>query len=315
MEEVDAGAGLAARTRAIALSAPVTVLPGGTTVGYPNGTTQLCDVRTAGLPGAATNTILSPGAYSKLLVLGPSQTLDPCATAFTAGTASSPALDVPHPVTVYARDRYGNTMTHIVDTIAFTAPGFIGTLPTPTALTAGTLATSLTATDYAVLNLMAAGRRKIGAISGLLPLVMQGTRRVWTGDVSIDWSAGGNWDVGAAPRSLDTVVIPTARPQYPVLTQNAQIASVFVESDANINLSVFNLTASGDVLTTGGTSMITSQTGYLVLTGTARTIAGTVPKLRISGTYSLTGNLTTVAPLQVNLGRLRTWSFRIRVNP
>ncbi len=62
---------------------------------------------------------------------------------------------------------------------------------------------------------------------------------------------------------------------------------------------------------TGG---ITSTAGRLILTGTARDLTGVVPRLRVTGTYTLTGNVTTIAPLQVQSGRLRNTAFRIRVS-
>jgi PPE-repeat protein len=115
----------------------------------------------------------------------------------------------------------------------------------------------------------------------------------------------------------DSVLIPGGLASYPVLQQNAQIAGVEVAavSGASIGLGSFDLSASGDVLAGGfGGGTITGGIGRLVLTGNARTVSGTVPRLRVFGTYTLIGNLTMTAPLRVEAGRLRNSAFRIRVN-
>jgi hypothetical protein len=65
------------------------------------------------------------------------------------------------------------------------------------------------------------------------------------------------------------------------------------------------------VLTTNSAS-ITNTVGVLELSGIGRTVAGTVPFLRVTGTYSLIGNLMVRAPLRVDLGRLTNTSFRIQ---
>jgi hypothetical protein len=52
----------------------------------------------------------------------------------------------------------------------------------------------------------------------------------------------------------------------------------------------------------------------VVLTGFARNVRGILPRIRVTGTYSLDGNLTTQAPLEVPAGRITNSSFRIQTS-
>lgn len=174
---------------------------------------------------------------------------------------------------------------------------------------AGTV--TITATDNA--------RPERGAVP--FSFTVRPIRRTWTGAAgNTDWSLGANWlPDSIAPVAADTAVIPDDRPVYPALVANVAIAGVEVE-DANaggtiptISLGAFNLTASGDVYTTNS-GTLTSSSGRLILTGTARTVRGTVPPLTVSGTYSLTGNLIISRQLRVDAGRLTDGAFRIQVN-
>jgi hypothetical protein len=137
--------------------------------------------------------------------------------------------------------------------------------------------------------------------------------RIWTGAVSTDWNTGENWTGGLAPGLQDTVVIPTDLPAYPLLVQNVSIAGVTVQDGAELNLGAFDLTASGDV-ETGATGGIVG-TGRLILTGTARTVRGRLPRMRVTGTYSLTGDVTARSPVEVAKGRLTDSGWRIDAVP
>jgi hypothetical protein len=120
------------------------------------------------------------------------------------------------------------------------------------------------------------------------------------------------------PEPQDTVVVPDTVAIFPVLNQNESVGGVEVlditpgGTVPTISLQAFNYTASGDVEITNSAS-ITNTSGSLILSGIARTVRGTVPFLRVTGTYSLTGNLTVRAPLRVELGRLTNTGFRIQV--
>jgi hypothetical protein len=78
-----------------------------------------------------------------------------------------------------------------------------------------------------------------------------------------------------------------------------------------ISLGAFNLEASGSVITTNSGS-IDNTAGRLFLTGIAQTVEGRLPTITVTGTYSLSGNVTSRASLRVQGGRLRNTSFRIR---
>lgn len=141
-------------------------------------------------------------------------------------------------------------------------------------------------------------------------LLQAGATRVWTGAVSTAWSAGGNWSGGVAPGVQDTVVIPSAVPQYPVLIQNISISGVTVQDGATLDLGAFDLTVSGNV-EAGVTGGIVSTVGRLILAGTASTVHGRLPRLRVTGTYSLTGDVTARSPVEVSKGRLTDSRWRI----
>ena len=64
---------------------------------------------------------------------------------------------------------------------------------------------------------------------------------------------------------------------------------------------------------TGG--MITGTVGQLVLAGpTSHTVAGTFPRVLVTGRYNLDGNVLLNNRLRIQGGRLRNTSFRVRVN-
>lgn len=86
----------------------------------------------------------------------------------------------------------------------------------------------------------------------------------WTGAVSSDWNAAGNWHTGAVPTATDEVVI--LRPVYggymPVLTGNASVKSLSHSREATLTL------APGAKLTAQGATNLegtTSGTGTLAL--------------------------------------------------
>jgi len=150
---------------------------------------------------------------------------------------------------------------------------------------------------------------------GTVQVTVTGMQRVWEGDVSTDYYTRGNWANNVVPVPADTIVINNPSPNYPTLTANAQVAGIQVAEGAFLNLSAFDITATRNVVssTAGGTG-ITSTTGRLFLAGTAATVQGRVPRLRVTGTYSLNANVWSVAPLQVDAGRLSNTSYRVESN-
>lgn len=188
-----------------------------------------------------------------------------------------------------------------------------------------------------LINPLRAGQTTIvaqsGSSFGKLVVTVRPIRRYWRGTLNTAWENGGNWAPDAIkPEPTDTAVVADsiATAVFPVLSANESIGGVEVEdltaggTIPMISLGAFNLTASGDVCTNSGpcaggvvfgSANINSTVGQLLLTGTARTIRGLVPRINVLGTYSLSGNLTVSQRIRVQSGRLRNTGFRIRQNP
>jgi hypothetical protein len=158
------------------------------------------------------------------------------------------------------------------------------------------------------------------SVSGSIALNVLPIRRVWTGATDNVWQTGSNWlPDSIAPVAQDTAVVPdtTSATNFPNLNANASIAGLEVLDLTpggvvpTVSLGAFNLTASGDVLTTNSAS-VDNTSGVLELSGVGRTVAGTLPFVRVTGTYSLIGNMTIRAPLRVDLGRLTSTGFRVQ---
>lgn len=311
-EGQDSSAVRQVRERAAALGATtVTVLAGSTAADaavtdYP-GQRQICSVRTAGTAGSPTTTITAPGAYALIRVYRPGESADACGAYFRGGTATPAAYNMPYALTLRAMDLYGNIKTTQVDTVrleSVTGPSV--TLPASAALVSGVRSLTVSYSDYGTSLLRAVGRRN----RGLESVSVMGITRTWTGSVDTDWGTGGNWNVGVAPGSLDSIYIPASRPVYPLLTSNVAIGGVTVDDGATVNLGSFDLTSSGNA-TAGTIGGITSTTGRLVLTGASATLQGTLPRLRVTGGYTLSGDVTATARVTVDRGRLRISTFRL----
>ncbi|HEX2081854.1 MAG TPA: hypothetical protein VHG08_29380 [Longimicrobium sp.] len=302
------------RARAASLGATtVTVLNGSPAMDpavpdYP-GQRQICSVRTAGTAASPITFMTTPAGYTQVAILRPGETMDSCAPYFRGGTPGRPATNVSFPLTVAAVDRYGNIIPLGNDSIYLeTESGPPATFTPGPKLTGGTSTVAVTYSDYGTSLLRARGRR----MEGEIPILIAGVTRTWSAaGASTNWSAGGNWGNGAAPMSLDSVVIPASAPMFPTLVSSVTVLGVTVENGATLNLSSFDLTAGGNV-TAGLTGGITNTTGRLVLAGTAKTIQGRVPRLRVTGTYSLSANVTARAPIEVLAGRLTSATFRLQ---
>jgi len=151
--------------------------------------------------------------------------------------------------------------------------------------------------------------------TGASDFTITGVSLVWTaGAGTTDWNTPGNWDRGVAPVPEDSATIPVlASAIYPALTANQGIGRIEVADGAHLDLGAFDLTASKDVLA-GLSGGITATTGRVLMTGIgAFTTSGLLPRMRVSGTYTVAGNVNTTASLRVESGRIRNTSFRIRV--
>ncbi|HEU0301282.1 MAG TPA: hypothetical protein VFR37_17590 [Longimicrobium sp.] len=314
-ESRDSAAVTRLRARATALGATtVTVLAGSPTLDpavldYP-GQRFICQVRTAGFSASPVTRITNIAAYSQIMMLLPGESIDKCSPYFRAGTPGRPATNVPFTIEAVALDRYGNVVGAEKDTIALSVTGAPASLPAPGGYVANTsrVFLTLTYTDYGNSILTMTGKRLVGS----RPIGVHGVTRTWTAaSATTNWHTGGNWGLGAVPMSLDSVYVPASAPFYPALAANVSVLDVTVENGATLSLNAFDLTSAGNV-SAGLTGGITNTTGRLVLTGTAKTLQGRVPRLRVTGTYSLTGNVTARAPLEVAAGRLTSSTFRLQ---
>lgn len=305
------------RDRATALGVTTTTVLNGSPAmdaavpDYP-GQRQICSPRTAGAAGAATNTIVTPGAYSHIMILRFGESINSCHPYFRFGSSPTrPATNVPFTVGIRAMDRYGNLKSGQADTVYLVETNGVPATMSPTAgLTSGLVNMQVTYTDYGNSILMAQGKR----LRGFRPIPVAGVVRTWTaGAGTTSWHTNTNWSPAAVPMSLDSVLIPLSAPLDPVLAANVTVRGVTVEDGATISLNAFDLTAHGNVFT-GLTGGITNTTGRLFLSGTAQTVQGVVPTLRVNGTYSLSANVNARAPITIEAGRLTVAGLRLQAS-
>ena len=317
-EAADTGAVRRARARATSLGVTTTTVLAGSTAMAPEipdypGQRQICTVRTAGTAAAPVTYITNPAAYARVMLLRPGEAINGCSAYFRSGTPGRPATNVPFTLTLSAMDRYGNLRTAVVDTVAIQQmSGPPGSFGSPAALVSGQRSIDVTYSDYGSSVLKGYGRRNWG----LQPLLVAGVTRTWTAGASTtDWFTGANWSPAAVPMSLDSVFVPAAPAGgafFPLLTANVSISGVTVENGGTLNLGPFDLTATGNV-SAGLTGGITNTTGRLMLAGTARTVQGRLPRIRVTGTYSLTGNVNARAAAEVAAGRITDGAFRLQI--
>lgn len=305
----------AVRDRAAALGATtVTVLAGSPALDpavddYP-GQRFICSVRAAGAPGSPVTLITEPAGYAEILVLRPGEFSNPCAPYFRAGTPGRPGWGLTFALTMKAMDLYGNHKTLAVDTVRLQLASGVSpyTLGAATAMSGGQATIGVIYYLYGESVLRAVGRRT----RTLQPLTVAGITRVWTGAVSTNPADGGNWDVGVYPSAQDTAYFPAGKPFYPVMQGNAPIGSLVLEDGATFDLGPWDVTVNQHV-STGTTGGFTSTTGQLVLAGTGAgaTIKGILPRVQVTGSYTLAGAVTSRARIDVASGRLRTSGFRL----
>jgi hypothetical protein len=313
-ESQDTAAVRRLRDRATALGATtVTVLNGSPAMDaaitdYP-GQRQICSARVSGPSGAPTSTLTTVGAYSTLAILMPGESVHSCNPYFRTGTSGRPATNVFFAVGIRAMDRYGNVKTTQVDTVHLSqVSGPPYSVSAKSALVSGATPQTVLYNDYGTSLMRVVGRR----LRGERNILIAGVTRNWTaGAGTTNWNTPGNWSPAAIPMNQDSVYIPAAAPLDPALVDSVLIQGVTVEDVALISLGAFDMYAGGNV-TTGLNGGITNTTGRLFLTGTARTVQGVLPTIRVSGTYSLTGNVVARAPIQVDAGRLTASGFRLQ---
>lgn len=153
-----------------------------------------------------------------------------------------------------------------------------------------------------------------GALAGEMIFAVTGAERTWDGSASTLWTDGENWTGGRAPVALDSAVIPTGVPNFPVISVDTAIAGVNVADGATLSLGTSSLRASADVITglTVGSGIL-GTTGVLELAGGTEVVRGRVPSLLVTGTYTLSGDLHVVAPGRILAGRVRNVGHLLRM--
>jgi uncharacterized Zn-binding protein involved in type VI secretion len=69
----------------------------------------------------------------------------------------------------------------------------------------------------------------------------------WTGAVSTDWHTPGNWSGNVVPNLNDNVTIPGTCSNFPVISSNAFIKSLTIETDAHLHIGATNLSVYGNL--------------------------------------------------------------------
>jgi hypothetical protein len=304
------------RERAASLGATtVTVLNGSTVIsaGIPDypGQRQICNARTAGTAASPVTNIVSPAGYAGLMLLTAGESVSSCGAYFRTGTPSRPATNVPFTVTLKAVDRYGNVLTGQADSVHLEQAGVAATYGPAALLASGSATQQVTYPAYGSGILEGVGHR----LRGQIPILVAGVSRTWTAGASTtDWHTNGNWSPAAVPMAFDSVIIPSAMPFYPVIASSVTIQGVDMASGATLMLNGFNLTANADVATADTTAGVSSTTGTLVLGGAANTVRGRLPRVLVTGSYTMSGNLKAVAPQYTDAGMLLNPGHIIRID-
>jgi hypothetical protein len=157
-----------------------------------------------------------------------------------------------------------------------------------------------------------------GGRIGKLTVFIKPITRTWTGAADANYANGANWlPDSVKPEPADSILVNDTPTLYPTLTANESVATINVldvtpgGTIPTISLNSFTLNSSGDVHTTNNAS-INSTTGSLILSGTGRTVGGTLPFLDVTGTYTMDADVITRAPLKVRLGKLTNPSLLLR---
>jgi len=85
--------------------------------------------------------------------------------------------------------------------------------------------------------------------AGLAATAMAQPQTTWEGNISTNWNYSPNWSSGV-PDNTKTARFVAARPNYPVLDHNVEVAVLIVEG-GNINLGGYTLQVNGNVTITG----------------------------------------------------------------
>lgn len=152
-----------------------------------------------------------------------------------------------------------------------------------------------------------------GTRTGYVNLTVTGTTRVWAGSESTDWAVGGNWTGGFVPAVEDSVLVPSGTPNQPGLTAPVTLQGLTVQDNATLSLGAFTLTANADVAGAPTIGGIVSTSGVLELAGTG-SLSGGISATRVTGSYTLAGEVRATAPVRVASGSLRNAGYLLRAS-
>ncbi|MFA4981855.1 MAG: DUF2341 domain-containing protein, partial [Candidatus Omnitrophota bacterium] len=130
-----------------------------------------------------------------------------------------------------------------------------------------------------------------------------GTTFTWTGAVSTNWNAAGNWDVGLVPSDADNVIIPSGTPNDPHLAAATTIETLQLNSGASMFTDGFAfgvlqgavvdgaLDAGSSAVTVGG-NLTTASAGRILGTDTYFSVSGYAGTRANPISTTITGTLT-----------------------
>jgi hypothetical protein len=70
---------------------------------------------------------------------------------------------------------------------------------------------------------------------------------IWTGSINTDWTNVGNWNCAGIPTITSEVLIPTGKPNYPVINLNVEIKKITIETGTSVTTNTgFELKLNGN---------------------------------------------------------------------
>lgn len=122
---------------------------------------------------------------------------------------------------------------------------------------------------------------------------------VWTGNVSNDWAAAGNWAPNRVPTATDNVIIPNGRPNQPTVFTAQQANNLTLASGTSLGTSTGGVLSLSGNLVNFGATLTGSGSGEVRFVGTtAQTISGTVSRFQ-NLTVANAAGVTASGPVQV----------------
>lgn len=96
--------------------------------------------------------------------------------------------------------------------------------------------------------------------------VFGGATLTWDGDINTDWDVPGNWDLGFVPTAVDSVIIPGAPLNQPILNVTVQITDVEIQVGASLAMNGNNLDITGTLSNEGTISLFGNETLSIAMT-------------------------------------------------